>query len=100
MSDIIDKYTSKLMRVCEEAVAEYDRHNQSMQELQSIFKPISWNELQYRLFPDAADKLCPRMFLAIDQWRCTCECSKCREEHVPISILQILSDFHSQNPFS
>lgn len=103
MPNKIDKCVSKIKQACAEmvnAAAEYERRNLAILELQSIFEPISWNELQRRLFPNAADKLCPRIFLDIDQWKCTCECSKCREGHVPNSVLQILSDFHSQNPFS
>ena len=92
----IKQIGAKLIKIADEAEQQIQRS----QGLQSICDLLSWDDLQHKLFPDAADKFCPRMFLAIDQWKCTCECSKCRKQHVPMSVLQTLSDFHSLNPFS
>ena len=59
-----------------------------------LSNPPSWDELQSALFPNAVDRFCPRMFLGLDEWQCTCECSKCRKQPVPVFVLNRLTSFN------
>ena len=80
-------------------VLELDENMSKIEYLQSTKTPLSWDELQKRLFPNAIDQMCPRIFLGIDEWKCTCECAQCRKKSVPDSVLQTLSYFNINNPF-
>ena len=102
MPNKINQYMTKIRKVGAELIHvanEYDNHVRSMHNLMSAQNPLSWDELQRRLFPNAVDQMCPRIFLGIDEWKCTCECAACRKKQVPTSVMQILSDFHFENPF-
>ena len=67
---------------------------ESLEAKYGLPKQPSWDELQSLLFPTAIDQFCPRMFLGLDEWQCTCECAKCRKKPIPIHILVKFNDFN------
>lgn len=102
MPNKINSCISKIKQLGSEIInvaTEFDERIQQIESLQSIEAPLSWDDLQKRLFPNAVDQICPRIFLSLEEWKCTCECAKCRKKPVSNSVLQTLSYFNINNPF-
>lgn len=52
----------------------------------------TWEEWQKETFPEAADKICPLMFMDLKPAYCdkSTTCTECRTQHIPIEIAKKL----------